>query len=77
MVRFYNTDGIKLEWISLADQGASSRLYWKYSFTGGKKNGSVVFRSLDLKPGTYEARLHYSWSTRSYTVRKRCYFRVR
>ncbi len=77
VVRFYNIDGKKQEWISIADKGAPSRLYWKYSFTGGRKNGSVTFRSLDLGPGIYEARLHYSWSTGSYAVRKRCYFRVR
>jgi hypothetical protein len=77
VVRFFNTDGKKGEWISIADEGSPARLFWKYSFTGGRRNGTMVFRSLDLKPGIYEARLHYSWSTRSYTVRKRCYFKVR
>ena len=77
VVRFYNTNGSRLEWISIAEEGAPERLYLKYSFTGGTKNGTVVFRTLDLKPGVYEARLHYSWSTRSYAVRRRCYFRVR
>jgi hypothetical protein len=76
IVRFYNTNGSRQEWISIAEEGAPARLYRIYSFTRGYKNGSIVFRSLDLKPGVYEARLHYSWSTRSYAIRKRCYFRV-
>jgi hypothetical protein len=76
VVKFYNISGKKEEWISIAGEGSSSRAFLKYSWTGGTKNGTLVFRSLRLRPGSYEARLHYSWETRSYAIRKRCYFKV-
>jgi hypothetical protein len=76
VVKFYNISGKKGEWISIAREGSSSRMFLKYSWTGGTKDGTIVFRSLRLKPGSYEARLHYSWDTRSYSIRKRCYFKV-
>ncbi len=76
VVRFYHISGKQEEWISIAHEGSSARVYIAYSFTGGAKNGSVAFRSLRLRPGHYEARLHYSWETRSYAIRKRTYFKV-
>jgi hypothetical protein len=76
VIKFYNISGQKEEWISIAAEGSSSRNFLKYSWTGGRKNGTIAFRSLRLRPGSYEARLHYSWETRSYAIRKRCYFRM-
>ncbi len=60
-------------WISVAKSGASGRQFVHYDWTYGKPKGQMVFQDLNLKPGAYEVRAHFS---RKHDINKRNTFTV-
>lgn len=77
VVRFSDAQGDREEWVSIAYEGMPGGVYIAYKFTGGAKSGTLVFRDLTLGPGSYEARLHPSWASKSYAIRRRVFFTIR
>lgn len=59
VVKFMNLPGNKTDWITILKVPAKNADWEQWSYTDGKKNGSLTFKP--LPPGDYEARLLYDY----------------
>ncbi len=57
-VYFSGMSGATSDWISIAKAGSAESSYHTYQYTGGKRQGSLVFQN--LKDGNYEARAYFN-----------------
>ena len=73
IVNYKNMPESRYCWISVAKSGAAENQFTSYDWTQSRKDGQMFFEGLNLAPGTYEVRAHFS---RSNNINKRSFFKV-
>jgi hypothetical protein len=74
-VRFYNAPGYSSDWICIVPLGAADTEAGNYKYIPeGAGQGELIFQS--PRPGEYEARAYYNYSSFRYTVSARYRFKV-
>jgi hypothetical protein len=74
-VEFSGFPGSSQDWITVVPISTPTDRYGAWSYTAGKRDGSLSFDG--LAPGEYEARAYFNWPDGGYTVQGRYSFTVR
>jgi hypothetical protein len=62
VVNYKNIPEYRNCWISISKAGSPDRSYESYHWTYSAKDGQMTFPNLNLAPGNYEVRVHFSKS---------------
>jgi len=73
-VHFYNAPNSTRDWICIVPAGSRNTEAGVYQYLPGKSRGVLIFKS--PKPGRYEARAYYNYSSGGYVVSARYGFTV-